>query len=349
MSGDERTPAWPADAPVAILGAGAWGTTLAWMLGSHGIDVRLWARRPELAEEIARTRRNEPYRGEVELPACVRPTGDAAEALASAKAVIVAVPSACMREVLTAAAGLLPGEGPLILAAKGMEVGTGRRMSQVAEEVLGSAVAARVAALSGPNLSEEIALGQPAAAVVASVDEACRQESQGLLASSLFRVYTNCDIVGVELCGSLKNVLALGAGISDGLGYGENTKAAVVTRGLAEMARVVAWGGGDARTCWGLAGVGDVLATCHSRLSRNWGVGHAIGLGASVEQARASVRGVAEGVYTCAAIRDTIGAAVETPLNDAIFDILYHAEEPAEVAERLMGRRWRDESETWPR
>jgi glycerol-3-phosphate dehydrogenase (NAD(P)+) len=262
--------------------------------------------------------------------------------------VILATPSAVVREVLTAAAEWIPAAGPVILAMKGIEGGTGKRMSQVAEEVLGAKAAGRLAAMSGPNLSEEIALGQPAAAVVASEEEACRQEAQRLLASPLFRVYTNCDIVGVELCGSLKNVIALGAGISDGLGYGENMKAAVVTRGLAEIARVVAWGGGDARTCWGLAGVGDVLATCHSRLSRNWSVGNALGRGASMEEARAAVRGVAEGLNTCAAVRDTLGGAVETPLNDAIFDILYDGEKPAQVAVRLMGRRWRDESETWP-
>jgi glycerol-3-phosphate dehydrogenase (NAD(P)+) len=349
MSQGDSAMAWPREAPVAVLGAGAWGTTLAWMLGSRGIAVRLWARRGELAEEIKRTRRNDRYRGEIEMPPQVSPTADIAEALKGARAVIVAVPSGYVREVLAIAAEHLAGEGPVILAMKGMEVGTGKRMSEVADEVLGARAAGRVAALSGPNLSEEIALGQPAAAVVASGDEACRQESQGLLASPLFRVYTNCDIVGVELCGSLKNVIALGAGISDGLGYGENTKATLVTRGLTEMARVVAWAGGDARSCWGLAGVGDVLATCHSRLSRNWGVGNAIGRGGSVEEAQAAVRGVAEGVYTCAALRDTVGGAVETPVNDGIYDILYHGEEPAKVAGRLMGRRWRDESETWPR
>ncbi len=171
---------------------------------------------------------------------------------------------------------------------------------------------------------------------------------QALLASTLFRVYTNCDTIGVELCGSLKNVIAIAAGLSDGLGYGENAKATLVTRGLAEMARIVAECGGDARTCWGLAGLGDLMLTCHSQLSRNWTLGYHIGRGKPLAEAQASVQGVAEGVSTCAAVLDLMGEEADLPLMRAVHGIIYRGDRPVEVAERLMSRRWRDEADTWP-
>jgi glycerol-3-phosphate dehydrogenase (NAD(P)+) len=336
------------DGKVAVLGAGAWGTTLAWMLGSRGLEVALWARRPELAAELTRTRRNLAYRPEVELPEGVRPTGDIEQALAGAAAVILATPSQFLRDVLAHAAPVLPAGAALVIAAKGLERRTGKVMTEVAVEVMGREAEGRIGVVSGPNLSEEIALGKPAAAVVAGPDAAWRQQVQALLASPLFRVYTNCDTLGVQLCGALKNVIAIAAGMGDGLGLGQNAKATLVTRGLAEMARVVVARGGDGRTCWGLAGLGDLMVTCHSPLSRNHTIGFHIGRGMSLAEAQASVRGVAEGVDTCAAVLESMGEGTDLPLTEAVYGIIYRGERPAEVAARLMGRRWRDEAETWP-
>jgi len=331
---------------IAVLGAGAWGTTLAWMLARQGHQVTLWARRPELAEVIRQTRRNEAYRPEVRLPDDLQVTAELAEALEGKGYVVVAVPAQALRQVLKRAASFVAEDARVLLAAKGIEQSTGLRISQVAGEVLGRDEGQGLAVLSGPNLSEEIARGKPAAAVVASSDSPSAQEYQEILASALFRVYTNCDIIGVELCGAFKNVLALAAGISDGLGYGSNAKAALISRGLLEMARVVVEGGGRRVTCWGLAGVGDLITTCHSSLSRNWAVGHALGSGKTVEEAQRQVRGVAEGLWTVAAVVERKGR-VELPIAEVVYSVVYRAEPPAQAAHRLMTRRWRDETEAW--
>lgn len=332
---------------ITVLGAGAWGTTLAWMLAKTKQSVTLWARRTELADEIQRTRRNEAYRPEVRLPDSVVVTADMTEAVGGAARVVVAVPSRAVREILSRAAPSLNPQTLLLLAAKGLERGSGLRMSQVAAEVLGRAGGEGLAVLSGPNLSEEIARGLPAAAVVGGADASGAQEWQEILASSLFRVYTNCDIIGVELCGAFKNVLALAVGMSDGLGYGANTRAALISRGLVEMAALVVAGGGWAVTCWGLAGLGDLLATCHSSLSRNWSVGNLVGKGLSPEEAQRSVRGIAEGVQTVAAVVEAAGGLVELPIAQAVYAVLHEKAAPAALTERLMTRRWRDETEAW--
>ncbi|MCX7599852.1 MAG: NAD(P)-dependent glycerol-3-phosphate dehydrogenase [Armatimonadetes bacterium] len=333
---------------VAVIGAGAWGTTLAWMLGMKGHEVSLWCRREELAREIEATRRNRAYRPEIELPPAVEATACMDAALQGAAFVILAVPAQVLRPVLEEAAQHLPAEAFLIIAAKGIERATGKRMTQVAADVLGSNVATRCGVLSGPNLSAEIATGRPAATVVAGDGAEWRRTSQVLFASPLFRVYTNCDTIGVELCGAAKNVIAIAAGMSDGLGYGQNAKAMLVTRGLAEMARLVAGCGGDPRTCWGLAGLGDLMVTCHSALSRNWTFGYHLGQGMSVEDAERAVSGVVEGVGTCAALKDLAAPGADLPLTQAVYAIIYDKQAPAEVAKSLMGRRWRDEAETWP-
>ena len=327
---------------VAVIGAGAWGTTLAWMLARNAHAVRLWARRPELADEIARTRRNRRYRPEIVLPAPVVVTSDLAEALTAVEVVVLAVPSHGLRTVLQAARDGWPSGAIALSAVKGLERPSGKRMSEVVVEVLADSVGA-VAALSGPNLSEEIARGAPAAAVVASSDLDAAELCQRLLGSETFRVYTNPDITGVELCGALKNVIALAAGMSDGLGFGENTKAALITRGLVEMSIVVQARGGDLRTCWGLAGVGDLVATCHSRLSRNWSLGYHIGRGETLESAAERVRGVAEGVYTSAAIVSWAKEKVDLPIAKAVYNVVHFELEAAEAARQLMTRPWRSE------
>ena len=335
-------------AKVAVIGAGAWGTTLAWMLGRRGWEVSLWCRREELAEELRATRHNRAYRPEVELPPTVKATSQIQEALEGAAFAVIAVPAQVLRNVLSLSAPHLSPDALVVIAAKGVERASGKRMTQVAAEVLGEEVKARCGVLSGPNLSGEVAAGKPAAAVVAGPTQGWRQQCQSLFASPLFRVYTNCDTIGVELCGAAKNVIAIAAGMSDGLGYGQNAKATLLTRGLAEMARLVAASGGDARTCWGLAGLGDLIVTCHSPLSRNWTLGFHLGQGKSLEEAQEMVWGVAEGVATCAAIRELAGPQADLPLMQAVYAVIYEGQEPAEVARGLMARRWRDEAETWP-
>jgi glycerol-3-phosphate dehydrogenase (NAD(P)+) len=220
-------------------------------------------------------------------------------------------------------------------------------MSQVAGEVLGRTAGEGLAVLSGPNFSQEIARGLPAAAVLASQQESTAQKCQALFASAMFRVYTNCDIIGVELCGAVKNVIALAAGMSDGLGYGENAKAALITRGLAEMASLVALAGGVPHTCYGLAGVGDLVATCHSPLSRNWQMGYRVGQGQSPGAAQAAVAGVVEGVYTSAAVLALAQKRVVLPIAEAVHAVLYCGQAPAEVAAELMRRPWRAEGFDW--
>ncbi len=330
------------DMKVAVIGAGAWGTTLAWMIARNGHHVGLWARRPELAEEMARTRRNRRYRPEISLPDQVTVSADLGEALDGGGVVVMAVPSHGVRAVLEQGKESWPAGAVVLSAVKGLERASGMRMSEVIVEVLGGRVEA-VAALSGPNLSEEIARGAPAAAVVASENQEAAVMCRELVGSEKFRVYTNPDIVGVELCGALKNVIALAAGMSDGLGYGENAKAALITRGLVEMAAVVQARGGDLRTCWGLAGVGDLVATCHSRLSRNWTLGYHIGRGERLQSAAERVRGVAEGVYTSAAIVEWAREKVDLPIAKAVRDVVHFGMEAAEAARRLMTRPWRSE------
>jgi glycerol-3-phosphate dehydrogenase (NAD(P)+) len=317
------------------------------MLAREKHEVVLWARRPELADEIRRTRRNAAYRPEIELPAEVDVTADLAQAVSGSERVVVATPSHAVRDVLTSATPYLKPTALVVLVAKGMERSTGMRVSQVAAEALGRSPDEGVAVLSGPNLSEEIARGLPAAAVVASRDPATMQEWQRIFASPLFRVYTNCDIIGVELCGAFKNVIALAAGISDGMGHGANAKAALISRGLVEMASLVVAGGGQAVTCWGLAGIGDVIVTCHSPLSRNWTVGYLIGRGYSVQEAQGRVGGIAEGVQTCAAVVEAARGQMELPIAEAVYAVIYRGEVPVVVGRRLMTRRWRDEAEAW--
>ncbi|MBC7287908.1 MAG: NAD(P)-dependent glycerol-3-phosphate dehydrogenase [Armatimonadetes bacterium] len=321
---------------IAVVGAGAWGTTLAWMLARRGFSVSLWVRRAQLAEQIAGTRRN-PYRPEIHLPPQVHVTADIACAVSGAWLVILAVPSHGLRQVVQNALEHWPRGAIALSAAKGLERPSGLTMSQVIAETLGDRTGA-IAALSGPNLSEEIVRGSPSAAVVASQDDGAARACQETLSSDIYRVYTNTDIIGVELCGALKNVIAVAAGISDGLGYGENTKAALITRGLVEMSTVVAARGGDPRTCWGLAGVGDLVATCHSPLSRNYSVGYMIGRGETVSSAASKIRGVAEGLFTSSAIIGWAQGKLDLPIAQAVHDVVNLGLDPADVAQRLMAR-----------
>jgi glycerol-3-phosphate dehydrogenase (NAD(P)+) len=330
---------------ITVLGAGAWGTTLACLQALQGYPVRLWARRPEFAAQLARERENRDYLPGTALPEAVETTGDLQTALAGVKRVIVAVPSHGLREVAGEAGNYLSQKALVVCATKGLERPSGLRMTQVLQEAL-QAREPRLVALSGPNLSAEIIAGEPAVSVAASADIAAALETQGLLSNSLFRVYTNSDIIGVELCGAIKNVIALGAGITDGLGFGNNAKAALLTRGMAEIRRLGLRLGAQADTFAGIAGMGDLIATCYSPHSRNWTVGYRLGQGEHANDIAASMNSVAEGIFTTfAAGEKAREVGVEMPITETLARILAQEITPTDGVNSLMTRRWRAEEE----
>ncbi len=324
---------------VAIMGAGSWGTTLAKVFADAGNIVTLWARRPELAEQIRTTRTNPDYLPDILLPDSVVATSDAEEALAAAAVVVFAVPSQTMRDNLTAWTPLLPADSTLVSISKGVETGTHLRMSEVIAEITG-ADPTRIAVLSGPNLAREIAGEQPAATVIACVDENRAKLVQAAVATPYLRPYTNTDVVGVELGGACKNVIALACGVATGLGFGENTLATIITRGLAEISRLGAALGADQRTFAGLAGLGDLVATCSSPLSRNRSFGVRLGEGGTLEEAKKATHGqVAEGVISSNSIFQLAEAnKVEMPITQAVYAVCHRGLDVRDMLAALMGR-----------
>lgn len=324
---------------VAVLGAGSWGTTLAKVFADAGNQVTLWARRPQLAATIAHTRENPDYLPGIALPEAILATSNAAEAISSAAIVVFAVPSQTMRENLTGWTPLLPQDATLLSISKGIESGTHMRMTEIIGEVTG-APSDRIAVLSGPNLSREIAEEQPAATVIACTDENRAKLVQAACATSYLRPYTNTDVVGCEIGGATKNVIALASGMAAGLGLGDNTQATLITRGLAEISRLGAALGADARTFAGLAGMGDLVATCASPLSRNRTFGAALGAGATVEEARAATKGqVAEGVISSTSISQLAQHnGVEMPITQAVHAVCHQGVRVADAIAALMGR-----------
>lgn len=324
---------------VAVLGAGSWGTTLAKVFADAGNPVTLWARRDALARTITDTRENPDYLPGIVLPEAVTATSDAATAIEGAAIVVFAVPSQTLRENLTVWAPLLPTDATLLSISKGIETGTLMRMTQVIAEVTG-ANEGRIAVLSGPNLSREIAEEQPAATVIACRDENRAKLVQAACATHYLRPYTNTDVVGCEIGGATKNVIALACGMAAGLGLGENTQATLITRGLAETTRLGNALGADARTFAGLAGMGDLVATCSSPLSRNRTFGAALGSGASLEEARAATKGqVAEGVLSSRSIFQLAQEkGVEMPITQAVYAVCDEGMRVADTISALMGR-----------
>ncbi len=286
---------------VAVIGAGSWGTAVAAITAGNAATT-LWARRSELAADISASRENAAYLPGVRLPDGLRATASLEEACADADVIVLGVPSHGLRTVLTDAKAFIGPKVPLVSLAKGIEQGTLARMTEVACETLADHDPTRIGVLTGPNLAREVAAGQPTASVVAIGDERVAEHLQQLFFSPNFRVYTNPDVVGCEMAGALKNVLAIGAGIADGLGYGDNTKAALMTRGLAELARLGISMGGDPLTFAGLAGMGDLIATCSSPQSRNRHVGMELGKGRGLDEIVSEMNMVAEGVKTTAAV-----------------------------------------------
>ena len=322
----------------AVLGAGSWGTTFAKVLADAGCTVLLHARRPELAHEIGETRENAEYLPGIRLPDRLRATADAAEALADAEIVVLAVPSQSLRDNLTEWAPLLPADAVLLSLMKGIELGSTKRMSQVICEVTGAGPD-RVAALSGPNLAREIAEEQPAATVVACTDHDRAAQVQAACHTPYFRPYTNQDLVGCELGGAVKNVIALACGITEGMGFGDNTRASLITRGLAETARLGAALGAEPTTFAGLAGLGDLVATCSSPLSRNRTFGERLGRGMSVEEVQRSTRQVAEGVKSCRSVLDLARAhGVDMPLTEAIVRVCHDGVPVTQIVKDIMSR-----------
>ena len=330
---------------VAVFGAGSWGTAFAKVLVDAGNEVTVWARRPELAAVINDDHRNEGYLPGVVLPAGLTATHDPAEAVVGAELVAFAVPSQTLRENLVEWAPLLPGSATLISLMKGVELGTAKRMSEVIAEIAG-APADQIAVVSGPNLALEIAQEQPTATVVACVNEACAAAVQKLCSTPYFRPYTNDDVVGCELGGAVKNVIALACGIGQGMGFGDNTVASIITRGLAETARLGERLGADPLTFAGLAGLGDLVATCNSRLSRNRTFGERLGRGESIEQAQAATHGqVAEGVKSCRAVLELARQHdVEVPITQAVEAVCFGDLTPGRMVELLMSRSMKSES-----
>jgi glycerol-3-phosphate dehydrogenase (NAD(P)+) len=320
---------------VAVIGAGTWGTTVA-AIASRSAPTLLWARRPELAEAIDIRHENPDYLPGITLPDDLRATTSLSEAVDGAALVVMAVPSHGFRAVLTDLAPHLPPGVALLSLAKGLERGSNLRMTEVIAEVTPGHPAG---VLTGPNLAREVVAGQPAATVVAMTDDSTAREVQELLRTETFRVYTNPDLVGCETAGATKNVLAIAAGMIQGLGLGDSSLAALITRGLAELGRFGVAVGGDPMTMAGLAGVGDLVATCTSRLSRNRMVGELLGQGRSLDDVLGDMRMVAEGVKTARPLLDLAAARdVEMPIAQQVADVLEGTRSPAEAIPALMLR-----------
>jgi glycerol-3-phosphate dehydrogenase (NAD(P)+) len=330
-------------AKVAVVGAGSWGTAVA-QIAAGNAPTTLWARRAELAKEIADTHENHEYLPGIRLPEDLRATASLEDACTGATVVVLGVPSHGLRVVLEDARPFIGPRVPVLSLAKGIEQGTLARMTEVACEVLAGHDPACIGVLTGPNLAREVAQGQPTASVVATADERVAEELQRLFFAPTFRVYTNPDVVGCEMAGALKNVLAIGAGIADGLGYGDNTKAALITRGLAELARLGVAMGGDPLTFAGLAGMGDLIATCSSPQSRNRHVGVELGKGRPLDDVVSEMHMVAEGVKTTAAVLELAARhGVEMPLASFVGRVLYEGARPADLVPELMLRKAKPE------
>ncbi len=320
------------------MGSGSWGTAFAMILADAGCDVTMWSRRPELAATICREHRNPDYLPDLELPPSVQATPDAARALEGAGLVVLAVPSQHLRENLSGWSRLVPHDAPVVSLMKGVELGTTQRMSQVIHEA-GHVAPERVVVVSGPNLAPEIAQRQPAASVVACIDHDTAELVAHACATPYFRPYTATDVVGTELGGAVKNVIALAVGMAAGMGFGDNTKATIVTRGLAETARLGEALGADPATFAGLAGVGDLIATCLSPLSRNRTFGENLGRGLSVDEVIAATRQTAEGVKSCQSILDLAYAnGVDMPITEGVVAVVHHGMSPREMGRRLLSR-----------
>lgn len=331
---------------IAIIGAGSWGTALGIVAGRAGHEVCLWSRNAEVIEAINRERANKAYLSSSAIPEGVRATGDFGEALTGAEFVLLASPSHATRGLLEAMLPQLEPEMLFISATKGIEIETGKRISEVLNEVLAQTFAPRFVCLSGPSFAQEVVAGQPTAVVAASENVDDSRAVQALLSFQNLRLYTNTDVVGTELGGAVKNVMAIAAGIVSGLGLGSNSVAALITRGLAEMTRLALAQGARMETLMGLAGLGDLVLTCTGSLSRNRFVGQELGKGRPLVAIVGGMHEVAEGVKTTRAVKklaESLG--VEMPITNEVHAVLYEGKTAQDAAEELMTRPLRGEFE----
>lgn len=335
---------YPPGVRVSVIGAGSWGTTVA-MLAARKNPTVLWARRPELAEAINSTSENREYLSGIRLPYGLTATADLATALAGAEVVVFGVPSHGFRTVVGRLREAVAPDVPVLSLTKGLEQDTLLRMTQIITELMPTHRPELVGVLTGPNLAPEIAAGQPAAAVIGMKDGAAAAALQQLLIDPTFRVYTNADVIGCELAGALKNVMAIAAGMAVGLGFGDNTLATLITRALAELTRLGVTLGGEASTFSGLAGVGDLIATCTSHRSRNHMVGVELAKGRRLDEIVADMKMVAEGVKTTRAVLDLAARhGIDMPIAAQVGRVLYEGEHPRAAVLSLMTRQPRPES-----
>jgi len=323
---------------VAVFGTGSWGTAFAAVLADAGSQVQMWGRRAELVDEINQSHVNSGYLPDLVLPGSVSATSDPREAVDGVDIVVLAIPSQMLRENLGQWVDFLPPQGAVVSLMKGVELGTTKRMSEVITEV-GHVAPERIVVVSGPNLAMEIAAKQPAATVAACIDESMAERVAAACAAPYFRPYTNTDVVGTELGGAVKNVIALAVGMAEGMGMGDNTKATIITRGLAETVRLGVALGADPATFAGLAGVGDLIATCMSPLSRNHTFGVKLGRGMSVQEVVAASRQTAEGVKSCQSILELARHhGIDVPIIENVAAVVHEGRTPDRVADMLLSR-----------
>ena len=321
---------------MTVIGDGGWGTALALVLLRNGHRVTVWGPFPDYIAGIRQSRENKLYLPGVPLPDDIRWTAGRDEAVKDAEVAVMAVPTKFYRAVAESFAGKLPRACPIVSVAKGLDGKTHERMTQVLAEVF---PASPVAALSGPSHAEEVARGIPTAVVLASPSQALNQSLQRVFANNRFRIYTSDDVVGVELGGALKNVIAIAVGVSDGIGFGDNTRAALITRGLAEITRLGVALGAQPATFAGLSGMGDLIVTCSSRWSRNRAVGERLGRGETIDRILADMKQVAEGVCNCAAACALAGdIGVDVPISEEVRAIIRDGKNPQDAVESLLAR-----------
>jgi glycerol-3-phosphate dehydrogenase (NAD(P)+) len=332
------------NAPIAIIGAGGWGTALAVTMARQGKQVRLWSYEPYVVETMIATRENPLYLPAIRVPDSVVVSNSMSDVLADAGIVIIAAPSHVYRLVFSQMLPLVNPDMLFVSAAKGIENETLMRMSEVLADVAKPHFLPRIAAMSGPTFALEVARGEPTALVVASQDENLRQLLQGELSGPRFRLYTNPDLTGVEIAAAVKNIIAIAAGVVDGLGLGSNATAALITRGLVEITRLVVACGGKRETVSGLAGLGDLILTSYGNLSRNRRVGTALGQGRNIEEVLSNMRMVAEGVRTT---KSTVALArklkIEMPIAEKMYSVLYEGRKPQDAIHDLMERKLKEE------
>lgn len=332
---------------VAVLGAGSWGNALSIVLADNQHDIRLWTHRKEQADEINETHRNNKYLS-VDLPNNLKAYDKLEEAIQDVEMIILVVPSSAIRTVCQQIKSILPKNVTIVHASKGIEPSSLKRLSEIISEEIPTYHIDDIVILSGPSHAEEVALRHPTTVTVASKNEEKAKKTQDLFINSSFRVYTSKDVIGVELGGALKNIIALGAGISDGLGFGDNAKAALITRGLAEITRLGSAMGANPLTFLGLCGVGDLIVTSTSKHSRNWRAGHLLGKGESLDTILTEMGMVVEGVRTTKAaylLSEKFG--VEMPITEGLYEILFNQKGPKLVVEQLMNRDAKEETDSF--